>query len=113
MPPISSSARPGSSVDLYCGQLKAQCAINRDKGLALKVKPQVEVLSPQGQVSGRSPPRVKSQVDVLRVVPTCSSQAVDHPSYIVLTSLVPRSPVFSRVQIRAGYETKSSRSKCG
>ena len=31
--PISSSARPGSSVDLYSGQLKAQCAINRDKGL--------------------------------------------------------------------------------
>ena len=28
-----SSARPGSSVDLYSGQLKAQCAINRDKGL--------------------------------------------------------------------------------
>ena len=31
--PISSSARPGFSVDLYSGQLKAQCAINRDKGL--------------------------------------------------------------------------------
>ena len=31
--PTSSSARPGSSVDLYSGQLKAQCAINRDKGL--------------------------------------------------------------------------------
>ena len=31
--PISSSARPGSSVDLYSGQLKTQCAINGGKGL--------------------------------------------------------------------------------